>query len=304
MRLRSCRLLHATLLLIGSLMARSASAAYHELDPAVSTHTPVCVNVPAGQPVAFEIQGTMSNGAGPNQGPYTADGKNEVAGAGFPAPGLRSYSVVAYVGGVWIQLGVAGQFISPGGPITVVVNDDFHGDNTGQFKMVIGPGGALATQVYFVNGGVTDGSGWNFGFGQAGLACIHWLMTSAHVPAGLGPQQVAAAIAQRINDQGFALIQAQSANNIFQVTTPGGSWDLWLQDGGPACNAYAPGGCLVQSAQQVTTDPGVLPAGITISRATLTGTPLLGVGGTLTLLVSILTVGGLLGWRRRRKALG
>jgi hypothetical protein len=282
----------------------SARAAYHEIQSEDPTPIATCLNVPAGTPVAYEIQGTFMHST--TGGPWDANGCEVAvcgaATAGWAAPGLKKYSIVALTTGAPIQLGVGpGVFISPGGPIQLVVNDDFYPDNAGQFKLVIGPAGPIGGYAYQLNG-IANGSGWGFGFGQPAQACVHWTLAT---PAGSGAAAVAALWAQRINDQGFALVTAGAVGAVLNVYTPGGGWDMWVQDGGPDQNC-APGPCVVAAPQPVPQDGAQLSladqiviTGLGIISQQGASVPAAGPAVLISMIIVLIAV-GIIGIRRRR----
>ncbi len=100
------------------------------------------INVHPGQWVRITATGFIHFAAG--GWPRSADGVDqsgngrERANASHPGPGLTKNSLIAQVGGHTVQAGADMAFRAPaGGPVQLMVNDDYRNDNGGQWRVIV-----------------------------------------------------------------------------------------------------------------------------------------------------------------------
>jgi hypothetical protein len=103
----------------------------------------------AGDTLRLRSSGRVNMGGGLlrgllfGTGRFDANGKNQAAGPGFPAPDLRKYSLLFALGETpahWLQGGVSTTFVVPpgaGGMLTLHLNDDHPADNSGGWRVLV-----------------------------------------------------------------------------------------------------------------------------------------------------------------------
>lgn len=256
MRLDARRIATAGLLLLTLFLSAAQSFAQnYDVSstagcPAVNTG----LTIPAGTVVKYVAVGNIDNGSG-NFGP---EGNGVTAGGGFCAPGQFQFSLVGRFPGGNVQLGPQGTFTSPGGNLTLAVNDDFYGDNSGSFEV------DLTEKTFYLFTGVATGALWNWAVaGPAGFGAP--VAVGTVTPAvGLGPVAIVAAVAAAINAAGVLLVAATPVGNVLAVTGPVGT-TLWV--GPPPCNLN-PGPCATPGPTLSTASRGgdVVNTGVTIIR--------------------------------------
>ena len=108
-------------------------------------------NVIAGQLCTYQASGCVGINSD-NTAYVDPDGRNHTlsncggaftiltnASPAFTCPGLVGWSLVAKIGASCIQLGTSGSFVAPvSGALTLYLNDDIFGDNSGSWNVCIG----------------------------------------------------------------------------------------------------------------------------------------------------------------------
>lgn len=165
------------------------------------------INVQAGQWVRITAAGYINFAVG--GWPRSADGVDpggqgrERANANHPGPGLTKNSLIAHVGGRTVQAGADMAFRAPaGGPLQLMVNDDYRNDNGGQWTVTVdlpraplrlvqkllmvtqrpGPPSALVTKaIEDFRGHVTQYTG----------GAVEAAITPVHLPVAVQPVEMA-----------------------------------------------------------------------------------------------------------------
>jgi hypothetical protein len=104
------------------------------LNTGINVHPGQWVRITANGYIHFATGGWARNANGVDQ----AGNGRERANASHPGPGLTKNSLIAHVGGRTVQAGADMAFRAPaGGPVQLMVNDDYRGDNGGQWAVTV-----------------------------------------------------------------------------------------------------------------------------------------------------------------------
>lgn len=104
------------------------------LDTGINVHPGQWVRITAAGYIHFAASGWPRSADGVDQG---GNGR-ERANASHPGPGLTKNSLIAHVGGHTVQAGADMAFRAPaGGPVQLMVNDDYRNDNGGQWTVTV-----------------------------------------------------------------------------------------------------------------------------------------------------------------------
>jgi hypothetical protein len=109
----------------------------HTFNVPATDSVPTGLTIEQGSTVHIIATGNVKFGADIGPG-YTADGANDAADSGYPAPGLRRLSLVCRIGNAWHQGGVSTEFTaSDEGTMSLQANDYDLSNNSGTWSVTV-----------------------------------------------------------------------------------------------------------------------------------------------------------------------
>jgi hypothetical protein len=168
--------------LVGAAGARPAAAGSDVVVPARagpvvdSGSGAVDTGVSVAGSVTVSATGTINGSTNPSFGQNIGPNGTGVCSASCPLPGVPEWAVIAEIGsGPWQLVGAGPTILSGNGELFLAVDDDYYGDNSGQFTAAISTGPACTTTYTGSDGGNWDTS-WNWSTGLApgptDVACL------------------------------------------------------------------------------------------------------------------------------------